>query len=267
MKLALKVDVGTLRGVRTGVPRLMELLKKHNANASFFFNLGPDRVLFPGAEVGKRYAETLRQTRAAGFEVGIHAYNSQLWKNKAAGADAEWTLNQMQLACERFDEIFKDAPRIHGAPGWQMSLYAFRLTQRLGFDYGSDTRGICPFVPIFRGEIIACPQLPTTLPTLDESIASAGTKGAADHILKLSENPRETGHLYTLRAEREGRKLAPLFERLIESWRAQGYELTSTRSLFEAMETKRLPRHEVAFGTLRGLRGPLMLQAREFLAA
>lgn len=267
MKLALKVDVRTMRGTRTGVPRLMELLQKHNAQASFFFNLGPDRSLFPGAEVGRRYAETLRRTRAAGFEVGIHAYNSKLWKSKAARADAAWTLNQMQLACERFDEIFKDAPRIHGAPGWQMSLYAFRLTQRLGFDYGSDTRGTCPFVPIYRGEIIACPQLPTTLPTLDEAIASAGMEGAAEHLLKLSENPPATGHLYTLRAEREGRKLAPLFERLIESWRAQGYELTSTRTLFETLETKNLPRHEVALGTLRGLRGPLMLQAKEFLAA
>jgi len=55
MKLALKIDVDTYRGTREGVPRLVEILQSHNAQATFFFSLGPDhtgraikRVFRPG---------------------------------------------------------------------------------------------------------------------------------------------------------------------------------------------------------------------------
>jgi hypothetical protein len=44
MKLALKVDVDTFQGTRKGVPRLLELLKKHDAGATFLFSLGPDHT-------------------------------------------------------------------------------------------------------------------------------------------------------------------------------------------------------------------------------
>ncbi|EQD28662.1 polysaccharide deacetylase protein, partial [mine drainage metagenome] len=53
--LALKVDVDTLRGTRTGVPALVELLRAEQAQATFLFSLGPDhtgralkRVFRPG---------------------------------------------------------------------------------------------------------------------------------------------------------------------------------------------------------------------------
>ena len=55
MKLAIKIDVDTFRGTREGVPRLVDLLKKHGAGATFLFSLGPDhtgralrRVFRPG---------------------------------------------------------------------------------------------------------------------------------------------------------------------------------------------------------------------------
>ncbi len=55
MKLALKIDVDTYRGTREGVPRLVEALQRHHAQATFFFSLGPDhtgraikRVFRPG---------------------------------------------------------------------------------------------------------------------------------------------------------------------------------------------------------------------------
>ena len=75
---------------------------------------------------------------------------------------------------------------MHGAAGWQMNRHAYRLTQLLGFGYCSDTRGSQPFVPIYQAEIVACPQLPTTLPTLDELIGMDGidADNVADHLLR-----------------------------------------------------------------------------------
>ncbi|HWN30573.1 MAG TPA: xylanase, partial [Burkholderiales bacterium] len=58
----------------------------------------------------------------------------------------------------------------------------------------------------------------------------------------------------------------PLFERLLIGWRAQGYELVATRDLYASLETRKLPRHEVALGKLPGASETLMLQTKEFLA-
>ncbi len=42
-KLAIKVDIDTLRGYREGVPQMLDLFKKHGIRASIFFlSFGPD---------------------------------------------------------------------------------------------------------------------------------------------------------------------------------------------------------------------------------
>ncbi len=302
MKIALKIDVDTYRGTREGVPRLLQLLQKYNAGATFLFSLGRDHTgraikrvfrrgfltkvartsvlehygaqtlmygtLLPGPDIGRRCANTLRGVRAAGFEVGIHTWDHVKWQDHVTNADAAWTEREMQLAFNRFEEIFGERAHVHGAAGWQMNLHAYRLTQRLGFDYCSDTRGSCPFIPIYNAEIIACPQLPTTLPTLDELIGSAGLtpENVAEHVLRLSRNAPPTGHVYTLHAELEGMKLAPLFERLLAGWRAAGYELVSLGDYFSALEPKVLPRHVVTAAQIPGRSGTLALQSKEFLA-
>ncbi|MDB5808284.1 MAG: polysaccharide deacetylase [Betaproteobacteria bacterium] len=302
MKLALKIDVDTYRGTREGVPRLVELLKQQGAGATFLFSLGPDntgqaikRVLRPGfmrkvsrtsvvehygirtllygtvipaPDIGRRCAGILREVRDAGFEVGIHTWDHVKWQDGVATADREWTTQQMQLAYDRYADIFGERAHVHGAAGWQMNRHAYRLTQQLGFEYASDTRGSTPFIPIYNAEIIACPQLPTTLPTLDELLGLNGLTpdNVAEHVLKLSRDPLPTGHVYTLHAELEGMKLLPVFERLLTGWREAGCELVSLKTYFEELDVKTLPRHNVADAEIPGRSGTLAVQAKEFLA-
>jgi undecaprenyl phosphate-alpha-L-ara4FN deformylase len=302
VKLALKIDVDTYRGTREGVPRLVEALQRHGAGATFLFALGPDHTgraikrafrpgfvkkvsrtsviehyglktllygtLLPGPDIGRLCADILRKVRDAGFETGIHTWDHVRWQDGVAHADAAWTLREMQRARTHYEGIFGEPARTHGAAGWQMNAHAWRLTQRLGFDYCSDTRGTHPFVPIHRAEIIACPQLPTTLPTLDELIGLDGLTPAnvAAHVLGLSAEPPVNGHVYTLHAELEGMKLLPVFEQLLEGWKDQGYELVSLRDYFDGLEMKSLPRHTVAPGAVPGRSGMLALQGPVFLA-
>jgi undecaprenyl phosphate-alpha-L-ara4FN deformylase len=302
VKLALKIDVDTYRGTREGVPRLIETLKTHNAGATFLFSLGPDHTgraitralrpgfmkkvsrtsvlehygiktllygtLLPGPDIGKRCADIMRSTRDAGFEVGIHSWDHVKWQDHVARRNERWTGEEMGAAYLRFSEIFGEPARTHGAAGWQMNVHALRLTQRLDFDYCSDTRGRCPFIPIYRGELVACPQIPTTLPTLDELIGVKGLNAynVAPHLLRLSENPLPTGHVYTLHAELEGMKLLPVFEALLAGWKAMGYELVPTRALFNELRLPTLPRHELVMGEIPGRSGTLALQGKEFLA-
>ncbi len=301
MKLALKIDVDTHRGTREGVPRLLEILARHQAQATFLFSLGPDHTgraikrvfrsgfmrkvsrtsvlehygiitllygtLLPGPDIGRRNADIMRRVRDAGHEVGIHTYDHVKWQDGVTRQGATWTRREMQLACERFHEIFGEPAHTHGAAGWQMNRHAFRLTQRLGFHYCSDTRGTHPFVPVHNAELFACPQLPTTLPTLDELIGVDGitAENVADHVLRLTVTPPASGHVYTLHAELEGMKLAPAFETLLAGWRAQGYTLAALRDYADGLDLARLPRHIVLQGQIAGRAGTVALQGKEFL--
>ena len=58
-----------------------------------------------------------------------------------------------------------------------------------------------------------------------------------------------------------------MFERLLDGWRDQGYELCSLQSLHASLDLSRLPRHEVIRGTVPGRSGSLMLQGEEFLVS
>jgi undecaprenyl phosphate-alpha-L-ara4FN deformylase len=302
MKLALKVDVDTYRGTRDGVPRLLALLARHRAQATFLFSLGPDHTgravrrvfrpgfaskvsrtsvashygvttllygtLLPGPDIGRRCAGEMRKAREEGFEVGIHSYDHVKWQDNVGSAGRVWTEREMQRACDRFQEIFGAPARTHGAAGWQMNIHAYRLARQLGFRYCSDTRGTWPFIPVCDAEIIACPQLPTTLPTLDELIGTDGltVDNVSRHLLGLTEKCPPTGHVYTLHAELEGNKLSGVFEQLLEGWKAQGYSLVSLGEYSGGLDVARLPRCTVESGTLPGRSGTVSLQGRELAA-
>ena len=198
--LALKIDVDTYRGTLIGVPRLVEMLRRHGADATFLFSLGRDHtgralrrafrpgfmkkvsrtsvlshyglktllygVALPGPDIGCGCADILRGVRDSGFETGIHCWDHVKWQDHVRHADMAWTEREMELATSRYANVFGSAATVHGAAGWQMNAHALRLTQRLGFSHASDCRGSHPFIPVWDAEIVNCPQLPTTLPTL-----------------------------------------------------------------------------------------------------
>jgi undecaprenyl phosphate-alpha-L-ara4FN deformylase len=309
--LALKIDVDTYRGTREGALNLVRLLKKHQANATFLFSLGPDHtgwalrrafrpgffqkvsrtsvvehyglktlmygVLLPGPDIGKTCAAQMRAAQEAGFECGIHTWDHVVWQDNVRTRDAEWTRRQMQRSHERFREIFGHAPATHGAAGWQMNEHAFALLDEFGMAYASDGR--CkltergeladatagPYRLKALGKVLSCVQLPTTLPTLDELLGRTmdGTvideSNIAANILKLTEAKRD--HVFTLHAELEGQKLAPIFEQLLEGWRTQNYTLASMADYHQRIKDAELPVLPVTWGELPGRSGELIVQA------
>jgi peptidoglycan/xylan/chitin deacetylase (PgdA/CDA1 family) len=301
-RLALKVDVQTYRGTLEGVPRLVETLRRHGAQATFLFALGTDHTgarllrmrsrmlrslggrsllshygrstlvygtLLPAIDIGRRCADIMRKVRDAGFEVGIQAWDSSHWRQNARDSDGRWTFAQMKRAADRFEEIFGTPPHVHGAAGWQMNAHAYRLTQRLGFDYCSDTRGTHPFLPVVNAELIACPQIPTTLPALDELLAREGITpdNAVALLVKATRTlPAPAGHVHTLSAEFEGMGWLPLFEQLLGAWRGDGMELLDLNRYVALAGAETLPRHRIEAGRLDGYVGTVALQGPEFLA-
>ena len=294
MLIALKVDVDTLRGTREGVPALQRTLQ--HAGATFLFSLGPDHTgralrrvfrpgflgkvartsvlehyglrtllygtLLPGPDIARRAATQMRAVRDAGFEVGVHCYDHIAWQDFVAQRGADWAARQMRLAIESFERVFASAPLVHGAAGWQLNDAALALEEQLGFAYASDTRGTGPFVPLISGRRSRVPQLPTTLPTLDELIGLDGVTAANVHarLLEHTHATSQPSQVFTLHAELEGMKLLPVLERLLAGWRAQGHELVSLATLCATLDVAALPAAAVVAGTVPGRSGTLACQ-------
>ncbi len=295
--IALKIDVDTFRGTREGVPRLAQVLTQADARATFLFSVGPDHtgraikrvfrpgfmgkvkrtsvlehyglktllygVLLPGPHIGRRCRSFMQEIARRGFEVGVHTYDHIKWQDGVAGASEPWTRRELTLALQEFVDVFGIRPTVHGAAGWQVNAHVPALEQELGFRYASDTRGVGPFVPVVDGAEVAVPQLPTTLPTLDELIGRPDLDGVdpVDHLLALTAADAGRDHVFTLHAELEGGAYLGSFERLLRIWRARGVHLTDLATYAGTLEVKKLPRCRIVEGSVPGRSGVLALQA------
>jgi undecaprenyl phosphate-alpha-L-ara4FN deformylase len=298
--VALKVDVDTYRGTREGVPALVGALDARSIRGSFYFSLGPDHTgwalrrvfrpgflskvrrtsvvshyglrtllygtLLPGPHIGRRLAPVLRATAAAGHETGIHCYDHVYWQDNVAQRDPAWTRRQVEAAAAAYREVFATPAKAHCAAGWQLNAELFRLEDELGLDYASDCRGTHPFRPVMQGIAAECPQLPTTLPTLDELIGVDGldAEGAVDRLLDMTSLPPPSGvHVYTLHAELEGQQLLRPFLRLVDTWRTRGANVGAMDDIRRGLSVSALPRHHVHMGELPGRSGQLALQGAQ----
>jgi undecaprenyl phosphate-alpha-L-ara4FN deformylase len=294
-RIALKVDVDTLRGTLEGVPDLVRLLSRYGLDATFLFSVGPDHTgralrrvfrpgfvkkvmrtsvganyglktlcygtLLPGPDIGKCGRDTMRAVRAAGFEVGIHCHDHVRWQDHVRARDRDWTRRELSRAVDAFRSIFGEEPLVHGAAGWQVNDDVPSLETEFGFLYASDTRGTGPFLPVVNGAVVPCPQLPTTLPTFDEVIGLDGCTEAnvADLILRQSLEPASADHVFTLHAEIEGGRLLPTFERLLVGWLERDVQLCALRAIHASLPP-RLPRHAIEWRELPGRSGMLACQ-------
>ena len=136
----------------------------HGAGATFLFSLGPDhtgraikRVFRPGfmqqgsphvrvralrrhdaavrhGAARARHRPALRRHHAQRARRRLRGRHPHLGPRQMAGRRRaarmpQWTAREMQLACDRYAEIFGEPPHVHGAAGWQMNRHAYRLTQ------------------------------------------------------------------------------------------------------------------------------------------
>lgn len=291
--IALKVDVDTLRGTLEGVPRLLDILDRHGLAATFLFSVGPDHtgwalkrvlrpgflskvsrtsvlkhyglrtllygVLLPAPDIGRRAGPLMRACAAAGHECGLHAWDHVRWQDQVRHRDAAWTRHQMGLGYARFGDIFGCPPATHGAAGWQINEAAWQQMDEWGLAYASDGRGRSPFHPVVGGRPLRHVQMPTSLPTLDELIGLDGMdEQRVDRaILSLTESSQD--QVFTLHAELEGGAFAPVLDRLLSGWKAQGHQLGTMGDQFRAMRGRRVGVQPLRWGPVPGRSGEVAL--------
>ena len=271
-RIALKVDVDTLRGTREGVPELARIFDQARARATFLFSLGPDHtgwalkrvfrpgflkkvsrtsvvehyglktlsygVLLPAPDIGIKARAEMQAIDQAGHETGIHTWDHIVWHDDVRQKDEAWTREQMSYSFERFQEIFGHKPTTHGAAGWQMNEFALQQIDDWQLNYASDGRAVPNLAP-YRIALPSGPskhvQYPTTLPTFDEllGVNDMTAQDSVAHLLQITAN-NPNDQVFTLHAELEGQKLSGAFKHLLQGWLNQGHDLVSMAELHES---------------------------------
>lgn len=289
-RLAIKVDVDTLRGYLEGVPRMLALFKRQGIRASIFFSFGPDnsgkairRIFRPGfvskmmrTKAPSTYGlktlmygtllpaplivpsdpSIVRRAYDGGHEVGVHAWDHVYVQDCLERISKEEYLSLYRKAEALYKDICGRAPTEIAAPGWQLSHAVLEAEQELGLAYASDVRGDSPFMPVFEGVEYGVPQIPTTLPTMDEIYGLPGINDVTIPKAWLDGMDKEWNVL-TVHAEMEGISKLTVFENFLNMAKALGTEF---RTLGEYAREASLPRGEIVMGKLTGRAGTLAIQ-------
>jgi peptidoglycan/xylan/chitin deacetylase (PgdA/CDA1 family) len=296
-RLALKVDVDTLQGLREGVPALMEILAGRGVQASFFLALGPDHsgravfrvfrqrgfldkmlrtrapamyslrtmlygTILPAPMIAPAAAEIVPRLLSGGHEVGLHGYDHVLWHDRLVNMNRAAVNREVASAQAVFTGLAGRPARAFAAPGWQCSAASRAVLAVQGFRYASDTRGTAPYYPRFGAEVTPVLEIPTTLPTLDELLGfnGCGAGDFTDLVLRRLEDGRP--QVLTIHAELEGGPFRGEFARLLDRALEEGVAFFRLADWAEELLTHgwQIPAAPVYQGRLPGRAGTVSRQ-------
>lgn len=288
--LAVKVDVCTYAGMRDGVPALMRLFDEFAIRASLFVALGPDHsgrairrifrpgffdkmmrtnavgtygwrtllygTLLPGPQIARSFPDTMRALVRDGHEVGMHGYDHVYWQDRLPALSPVAVRAELARARAAFSELLGAAPKAFGAPGWQCTPVSFACEDAAQLAYHSDTRGAAPFMPEMDGQRFHTMDIPTTLPTLDETLGRVGTTAA--ELTAFYMGRLQPGlNVHTVHAEMEGIRQLPLLRDFLAALRGQ---VTYLRLIDVAERLDAVPVARVVPGPIAGRAGTVAWQ-------
>lgn len=289
--LALRIDVDTHAGLRLGVPRLLECLRRLGIRASFFVTFGPERAglaltrvsepgflrkmvrtgalrtygwrtvlggtLLPPRRVGEAFGSLLREVVAEGHELGLHGYDHFGWQRRIHRMRPAEIEGAFRAGVEAFTRAVGGPPTATAAPGWRTTPEALAVQERFGFSYASDARGTGPFRVEAEGTVYATLQIPTTLPTMDELMGRGrDLVGALDQALRPGLN------VFTAHAEVEGGARLGELERFLCLARGRGADICRLADIAEPLlaDPERVPVAPVGRGRVAGRGGWVVWQ-------
>jgi peptidoglycan/xylan/chitin deacetylase (PgdA/CDA1 family) len=298
--LGLRVDVDTHDGMRDGVPRLLDVFREAGVHATFYLAFGPDRsglavfnvlknplflkkmlrtraatlygwrtvlsgTLLPARKVALAFPEVARRIAEEGHEVGVHAWDHRAWQDRLPKFSYDRMAQELERAGEAFVEVFGTKPKTYAAPAWFCSNDSLRYQENLGLDYASDCRGGDPFYPNLEGRTLRTPQVPATLPTLDEALGETAKSAEEFYSSVLASAAGESWPVLTVHAEMEGGPYAGAFSSFLRDARERGIRAVPLRALLaERLEADPdLPHHTLSYGIVEGRASAVSLQFLE----
>jgi peptidoglycan/xylan/chitin deacetylase (PgdA/CDA1 family) len=285
--LRLRVDVCTYRGLRDGVPGVLHILRQAKARATFYVTFGPDAsglallklfnpkfalkmlrtkaastygwatafygTLLPSPLVGAGLPDMIKRIRGEGHEIGVHGWDHRRWQDRLPKYAQVRLRDEFSRMIDAYHSILGALPASFASPAWLLTADLFDLEQQAGLSFGSDTRGVSPFLPVFQGREGLIPQLPVTLATLDECLGRMTPEEFVEASLREAQRQTEYA-CFTAHAESEGLG----YRSVLESFLAG---VSRPVSPLEEFPRGDLPRGEIRLGRVPGRPYDVCVQA------
>ena len=287
--LCLKVDVCTHEGMRDGVPRLLDQLKRLDAKATFCLAFGPDNsgkaifnifkpgfakkmfgsgapklygwrttvsgTLLPARPIASAFPDLVRRIEAEGHEVALHAWDHRRWQDHIDEMPDGEIRAHYESAAKSYAEILGHAPRGAGAAAWIVNPRSLAIEDSMGLAWASDLRGGPPCRLRAGGRVFATPQIPTTGRCIEE-LLPLGVRETKDLVLALVADmaPADPAVL-AVHAEVEGGPYAVVLDEVLAHLRADGLDVRTIGALVASLDTASLPVRDLAFKPLAGRSG------------
>jgi peptidoglycan/xylan/chitin deacetylase (PgdA/CDA1 family) len=255
-RIALKVDCDTYEGTKNGLPNLLKLFDELKIRATFLFTLGPDTsgraifrvftqkgflkkmlrsnaaalygprtmmygTLLPAPMIGRKLTDEIRAVGDAGHEVGVHGWDHIRWHDKVDRMPRRAVENDYLRARAEFERIFGKPAHSSGAPGWNACESSLQVQENCGLLYVSDTRGGSPCFPSVHGWPFKVLEIPTTLPTWDETLGEPALKDEATFLTYYRGLVKGT-EVHSIHTEVEATAKLVLFRKQLIAWKTDG---------------------------------------------
>lgn len=164
-EFVLRVDIESDKGLREGIPKLLDLLKKYNIKASFYLVMGGESTLFDllryrgkmkssmertirvwsladkirmalfPRDFVKINLPVLRRILNEGHELGIHGWKHRAWTR---GLDKINIAQHLKFAIDRYSNLFGRRPLSFCAPGFNTNQEVLRVLEKESIKVISD---------------------------------------------------------------------------------------------------------------------------------
>jgi undecaprenyl phosphate-alpha-L-ara4FN deformylase len=292
IRIALKVDCDTAEGTRRGIPRLLALFDELQIRATFFFSLGPDRsgravirlftkkgflrkmlrsrapslygwrtmlsgTLLPSPVISAACRREILSVAEAGHETGVHAWDHVGWQDRLDAWSEGRIASEYARLHEAYRSIFGKPAAASAAPGWTVNDRYLGIREGYPLAYTSDTREGRPFLPLFGGRTSAIPEIPSTLPTLDERLGDPRLptlEALRAHYAVLPSEGADAIH--SIHTEVEGGPYLSWFRGVLQDWKARGARFVALEEIARGLgRSGTLPARPIARITLPGRSG------------
>lgn len=277
MRVALRVEVRSLRGLREGVPNLMRLFSEFQVRASFFFPLGRDfsgrnpvptwharrslglaaltyGTLRLAPELRPEALRLMAVARSNGHDVGLYGLSPVHWAHRLAYAEPDWIRQQVRELWDAYLAEDGRVPLAFASPAWQLSPALLETLSPERVLYSSFTRGKFPYLPVYQGARSPVPEIPTTLPTVGESLRLPGVSpdNVHEYLYAESRYVLPGGHVFAASAEHEGLERLGLMEKLLVMWKGQDGSMRALSDVLKEIDPATLPCHQVGWAQPEG---------------
>ena len=210
----LRVDVDTFEGLKKGIPKVLEISKKHEIPTSIYLSLGKYEtgrnlfrkiqkkeriasnippwkrnsfksllrgIILPAKNIGDNEKEYLQSIdKDSNVEIHPHGYNHVRWSTNFPNLSKDKTRDIVSNIIDEYTSIFHRKPIANAAPNFSVNKHYFQTLVDNKFKFSADFKYPEPFVLQLEEKKSQITQLPVTELTIEEHI----TKGkSTDRIV------------------------------------------------------------------------------------